>query len=145
MSFERHFTCWRMICEKEKTRHHCDTLFLDCLKSGDETDAWKKATKAFTTCTPKNYEFGLFADAFNDQVTSAGILDRYFYCLWWGLRNLRYVELRGDGKTEVNISSCHIALFEKGSLRTFLHIHPLHYGTKAVMNCFFRTKSIHWV
>ncbi|KAL3529562.1 hypothetical protein ACH5RR_008884 [Cinchona calisaya] len=88
MSFERHLTCWRMICEKEKTRHHCDTLFLDCLKSGDEKEAWSKTTKAFTTCTPKNFEFGVFADAFDDQVTSVGIFDRYFYCLWWGLRNL---------------------------------------------------------
>ena len=117
MSFERHFTCWRMICEKEKTRHHCDTLFLDCLKSGDEKDAWKKSTKAFTTCTPDKFEFGLFAEAYEDQITSVNIAERYFYCLWWGLRNLRYVKQIGDDGTKAEFH--HLSLY---SAPTWLRI-----------------------
>ncbi|CAI9099356.1 OLC1v1036163C2 [Oldenlandia corymbosa var. corymbosa] len=101
MSFERHFSCWRTICEREKTRHHCDSIYLDCVLRGHGKDVWRKSTKAFEICTPKNFEFGLFADAFTDQVTSANVIDRYFYCLWWGLRNISSYGQNLESSTQV--------------------------------------------
>ncbi|XP_019197318.1 PREDICTED: probable cyclic nucleotide-gated ion channel 16 [Ipomoea nil] len=91
MSVERHFSCWKMECKKQGKK--CNPLYLDCsyltmpLRRG-----WVKHTKVFKHCnaktTPNDFGFGMFADAYNDQVSSARFYERYFYCLWWGLRSL---------------------------------------------------------
>lgn len=91
MSLERHITCWKYVCAMEqKGLNNCEPNYLDCQYTSAEANIWKKVTKTFATCIPGNYEFGMFGDAFRDQVTSADFLSTYFYCLWWGLRNLRW-------------------------------------------------------
>lgn len=92
MSVERHFSCWKMECKKEGDK--CNPLFLDCSYiTMDKRRGWAKSTKVFENCnaktTPNGFEFGMFSDAYNDQVASASFFERYFYCLWWGLRSLR--------------------------------------------------------
>ena len=38
----------------------------------------------------RDFKFGMFADAFTKDVASSNFMEKYFYCLWWGLKNLRY-------------------------------------------------------
>nr|GMC63503.1 probable cyclic nucleotide-gated ion channel 16 [Ipomoea batatas]GMC69837.1 probable cyclic nucleotide-gated ion channel 16 [Ipomoea batatas]GMC72214.1 probable cyclic nucleotide-gated ion channel 16 [Ipomoea batatas]GMC74388.1 probable cyclic nucleotide-gated ion channel 16 [Ipomoea batatas] len=91
MSVERHFSCWKMECKKQGKK--CNALFLDCSYiTMHRRRGWARSTKVFKHCnaktTPNGFEFGMFADAYNDQVASASFYERYFYCLWWGLRSL---------------------------------------------------------
>ncbi|CAA2989091.1 probable cyclic nucleotide-gated ion channel 16 [Olea europaea subsp. europaea] len=94
MSVERHFSCWKQQCRKEQHgRTPCSIQYFDCLHFPDaRTVAWLNSTKVYRNCNARikstDFDFGMFADAFKDQVTSADFVDKYFYCLWWGLKNL---------------------------------------------------------
>lgn len=98
-SIQRQFECWRITCRKEMNRTHspsCNPLFLDCASmTNPERQAWFRHTKVLTDCDALNnknhFQFGMFADAFTDHVSSSRFFQKYFYCLWWGLKNLRYI------------------------------------------------------
>lgn len=69
--------------------------YLDCTSSeADEPERakWLKVTKVLTNCDPRNehikFNYGMFADAFKNDVATAPFRDKYFYCLWFGLKNL---------------------------------------------------------
>ncbi|TKY73480.1 cyclic nucleotide-gated ion channel 16 [Spatholobus suberectus] len=95
-SIQRQYECWRITCRKEMNRTHspsCNPSFLDCASmSNNERQAWFKRTRVLTDCDALNdknkFQFGMFADAFTDHVSSSRFFQKYFYCLWWGLRNL---------------------------------------------------------
>ncbi|KAB2633382.1 cyclic nucleotide-gated ion channel 16 [Pyrus ussuriensis x Pyrus communis] len=56
-----------------------------------ERKLWLKITKVETSCDAAgedDFEFGMFAEAFTNEVASAYIIEKNFYCLWWGMRNL---------------------------------------------------------
>ncbi|KAK9926911.1 hypothetical protein M0R45_024119 [Rubus argutus] len=96
LSIKRQYECWKMECDKEKNETHspsCNLKFLDCSsEEKPDRDAWMKNTKVVENCDAinddKNFEFGMFAEAFTSEVASARFIDKYFYCLWWGMRNL---------------------------------------------------------
>lgn len=92
MSVERTFSCWRQYCRNEPG---CEIKYLDCLGDGPSYDSWRNTTQVFVMCDTRNnasgFVFGIFADSWKDQVTSADIVSKYFYCLWFGLRNLRLI------------------------------------------------------
>ncbi|KDP31121.1 hypothetical protein JCGZ_11497 [Jatropha curcas] len=94
-SIQRQHECWDIQCEIEKNHTHspsCNPLFLDCTtRDTPERDAWLRVTHLLTSCDARNdehFQFGMFADAFINHVGEADFIDKYFYCLWWGLRNL---------------------------------------------------------
>lgn len=87
-----------MQCHDENKSHRLSCLpsYLDC-NSLDlpERQYWLNITRVVSKCDAKSkinikYKFGMFADAFLNDVVSSSFKERYFYCLWWGLRNLRY-------------------------------------------------------
>ncbi|KAA0057878.1 putative cyclic nucleotide-gated ion channel 16 [Cucumis melo var. makuwa] len=95
-SIQRQDECWKLECRKEMNKTHspsCQPIFLDC-ESLDkpERKAWLRRTHVLTNCDAfndeKNFEFGMFADAFTDEVASAVFYEKYFYCLWFGLKSL---------------------------------------------------------
>ncbi|XP_049396882.1 probable cyclic nucleotide-gated ion channel 16 [Solanum stenotomum] len=93
MSIERHFSCWKDECvKKKKGSPNCNKDYLDCSslnKPGRQE--WSETTEVFNSCDATRditFEFGMFGDANTERVTSAGFFDRYFYCLWWGLKSL---------------------------------------------------------
>ncbi|KAL6523148.1 hypothetical protein OROHE_016443 [Orobanche hederae] len=90
MSVERILSCWKHECRHEGGGNICKITYLDCDSSGPEYDMWYNSTVVFKQCDGRssNFEFGLFADALNDEVTSASLIEKYFYCLWFGLRSL---------------------------------------------------------
>lgn len=98
-SIGRQFNCWKTQCEQENRSHtlSCLPIFLDC-NSADlpERQYWLNITRVISKCDAKSqinvkYKFGMFADAFINDVVTSNFKERYFYSLWWGLRNLRLV------------------------------------------------------
>lgn len=90
LSIERHTTCWKSECRKETGLPKCDVSFLDCRSSfNNDRNIWLKSTKVFDYCgTDTNFDYGIFGNAVTNNVFSSKFLEKYFYCLWWGLQNL---------------------------------------------------------
>lgn len=91
LSVERQNTCWRTECRKEEPK--CDLDFLDCSSLNSEPrKEWNKSTNIWKNCNASDpnisFQFGIFADAMNNGIVSSKFMEKYFYCLWWGLRNL---------------------------------------------------------
>jgi len=100
-SIQRQYDCWIITCKTEMNKTHspsCNPSFLDCTSlEYRERQAWFKHSRVLSDCDALNnkneFQFGLFADAFTDHVSSSRFVQKYFYCLWWGLKNLRYIHL----------------------------------------------------
>ncbi|KAK9756092.1 hypothetical protein RND81_01G072700 [Saponaria officinalis] len=92
-ALQRQHTCWTEECLGEKTKYPCKLSFFD-VKSIDkpERQVWLKGSHVRANCNPRHkgarFNFGMFAQAFTDDVASAGFMQTYFYCLWWGLKSL---------------------------------------------------------
>ncbi|GJX76841.1 CNGC15b-like protein [Tanacetum coccineum] len=89
LSIERQEACWRTFCLMEDIS--CEDKFFDC-ESFNETNrnTWFKTSNVSTQCVPTSgfYQFGIYGEAVTSQVTSALFFNKYFYCLWFGLKNL---------------------------------------------------------
>lgn len=92
LSFERHATCWKNTCRTDKNPMMCSLRYLDCgSSSDDERKHWANGTELFKICNPSNatrFKYGIFGDAVAKGVVSSNFVEKYFYCLWWGLQNL---------------------------------------------------------
>lgn len=97
LSIERQHSCWSKECQKEANSMHfptCHSSFLDCstLEQPDRR-VWLNFSHVLTNCRPENsigFEYGMYSDAFINEVASSTFLEKYFYCFWWGLKGLRY-------------------------------------------------------
>lgn len=92
LSIERYATCLKSACRNELNSAGCSLSFLDCgtLNHTDRSQ-WVQSTLVFTNCSPGNttfFNFGIFGNAIGNNVVSSKFLEKYFYCLWWGLQNL---------------------------------------------------------
>ncbi|KAM7471323.1 hypothetical protein LguiA_009506 [Lonicera macranthoides] len=94
-AFERQYTCWKRECKKEQNltdSPSCNQEFLDCSSIVNKMNrrAWLAVTKVLTNCDARDnpLDFGMFADAFTSKVASVDFTEKYFYCLWFGLRGL---------------------------------------------------------
>ncbi|KAG5527275.1 hypothetical protein RHGRI_028240 [Rhododendron griersonianum] len=94
LSIGRQNSCWKQECFHEKySVPACVLNYLDCNSlEQPQRSRWVNATRVISRCDAKNddsdFKFGMFADAFTSQVASSGFIEKYLYCLWWGLRNL---------------------------------------------------------
>ncbi|CAI9784757.1 unnamed protein product [Fraxinus pennsylvanica] len=92
LSIERHATCWKSACRNESKSTKCSLKFLDCGTLGrSDRNMWVDSTTVFNYCNPEgtsNFNYGIFGNAIGNQVVSSAFLEKYFYCLWWGLQNL---------------------------------------------------------
>ncbi|KAL2541099.1 putative cyclic nucleotide-gated ion channel 15 [Abeliophyllum distichum] len=89
LSIERQEACWRHTCSFESPP--CQNTYFDCHRVTDsDRNVWFKSSNVSTQCNPdsSSYPFGIFGDAVTSSVTSALFFNKYFYCLWWGLKNL---------------------------------------------------------
>lgn len=89
LSVERQEACWRTVCSLEKPS--CMDGFFDCPKIKDiSRNRWFESSNVTYTCNPDNdlYKFGIYGEALTSSVTSSHFFNKYFYCLWWGLKNL---------------------------------------------------------
>jgi cyclic nucleotide gated channel len=98
LSIERQNTCWRTECRKEHETINlpkCNLDFLDCRSElVPRREQWNKNTTVWATCNASDssisFQFGIFGGAMQSGIVSSKFMEKYFYCLWWGLRNLRY-------------------------------------------------------
>ncbi|KAF3437057.1 hypothetical protein FNV43_RR19810 [Rhamnella rubrinervis] len=96
LSIQRQYQCWKMECQKEMNHTHspsCHSSFLDCGSLKDpERILWMKGTQILTNCDAlnddRNFDFGMFADAFTSEIASSDFTEKYLYCLWFGLKSL---------------------------------------------------------
>lgn len=89
LAVERQEACWIDACDREKSS--CQYAYLDCTSDKDANRiAWLLSTNITSHCDPNisSYPFGIYGDAVTSDVTSALYFNKYFYCLWWGLKNL---------------------------------------------------------
>ncbi|KAH9616102.1 hypothetical protein KSS87_001709 [Heliosperma pusillum] len=96
LSVERFSSCWKKECRLETSPIACERSFLDCnMLSNATRKSWANSTQVFVKCDPNipgtNFDYGMFENAILKKVVSNNIVDKYFYCLWWGLQQLRYV------------------------------------------------------
>ncbi|GAB4825411.1 Protein CNGC15c [Ancistrocladus abbreviatus] len=89
LSIERQEACWRHACMLEKPM--CQDGYFDCRKAGDQTrEKWLKSSNLTNACDPTvgGFPFGIYGEAVTTNITSTFFFNKYFYCLWWGLKNL---------------------------------------------------------
>ncbi|MED6126514.1 hypothetical protein PIB30_079267 [Stylosanthes scabra] len=98
LSVESEVRCWRKVMENN-TQHHFKKSDLGC--GPDRAFVISLLTKN-TSCPfidpdqnpdPNAFDFGIFNDALQSSVvhSETDFLKKFFYCFWWGLRNLSSV------------------------------------------------------
>ncbi|KAM7459668.1 hypothetical protein LguiA_036662 [Lonicera macranthoides] len=92
LSMERHATCWKSACRREFTTLGCSLHYLDCSSfNDDDRRQWANSTTVFAQCVPgetTSFTYGIFGNAVSNNAVSTKFIEKYFYCLWWGLQNL---------------------------------------------------------
>ncbi|XVF88055.1 hypothetical protein PTKIN_Ptkin19aG0018400 [Pterospermum kingtungense] len=92
LSVDRYTSCWKKICRKEFAPVPCNLYYLDCDTFGhNDRTIWANGTDVFKNCDPRNdivFQYGIFESAVKKNVVSIGFVEKYFYCLWWGLQQL---------------------------------------------------------
>uniref|UniRef100_A0A2C9VYS2 Cyclic nucleotide-binding domain-containing protein n=1 Tax=Manihot esculenta TaxID=3983 RepID=A0A2C9VYS2_MANES len=89
LSMERQEDCWKMACNLENPQ--CQIGFFDCSTVEDyQRIEWFKSSNVTSQCNPNNnlFPFGIYGAAVTYNVQGSAFLRKYFYCLWWGLKNL---------------------------------------------------------
>jgi cyclic nucleotide gated channel, plant len=89
LSFDRQTACWKRYCRDETD---CHPWYIDCAVKPDPD--WENNTSIFTSCDASeqsiSFDYGMFEQLLSNKTPSQSFLKKYFYCLWWGLQNLRY-------------------------------------------------------
>ncbi|KAH9310210.1 hypothetical protein KI387_038121, partial [Taxus chinensis] len=94
LAVEREDGCWRKACRIEK---NCKLEYLYC--GNQESDGfriWNEISKGVldsrcpvTGADDVPFNFGIYTPALSTRiVASRKFVEKYFYCLWWGLQNL---------------------------------------------------------
>ncbi|BBN13239.1 cyclic nucleotide gated channel, plant [Marchantia polymorpha subsp. ruderalis] len=94
LAIERQDTCWRDACPLDT---NCVLSYFDCGSRSNglsaARSAWRSTTNVTQLCTSATengpFNYGLFNLALSNKITSSvKFVDKYFYCLWFGLLNL---------------------------------------------------------
>ncbi|CAN8326616.1 unnamed protein product [Cochlearia groenlandica] len=132
LSFDRYTSCWKSKCNKEAGQVNCYLYYLDCDSLYDSVQmSWANVTEVFKLCDARNGEFkyGMFENAITKKVVSSNFIERYFYCLWWGLQqlssygqNLSTTTFIGETTFAVLIAIFGLVLFAHliGNMQTYL-------------------------
>ncbi|KAG8376555.1 hypothetical protein BUALT_Bualt09G0075600 [Buddleja alternifolia] len=89
LSIERQEDCWKSVCDLQQPK--CRYFYFDCQTTGDpDRLVWFESSNISKLCGPSSevYAFGIYRDALFKRVAMSSFLNKYSYCLWWGLRNL---------------------------------------------------------
>ncbi|XP_023636470.1 putative cyclic nucleotide-gated ion channel 13 isoform X2 [Capsella rubella] len=91
ISVEREDRCWREACEKRP--EVCTFRFLYCDKNSTVRNDFLTTSCPFTNpddiTNSTVFNFGIFTDALKSGIVeSDDFWKKFFYCFWWGLRNL---------------------------------------------------------
>ncbi|XP_030927813.1 protein CNGC15b-like isoform X1 [Quercus lobata] len=89
LSILRQEECWMKVCSLEQ--HDCKYWFLYCSNVDNPIRAaWFKSSNISSLCagTSDFFQFGIYGEAVTSGTTSSRFFNKYYFCLWWGLRNL---------------------------------------------------------
>ncbi|KAF3443108.1 hypothetical protein FNV43_RR17029 [Rhamnella rubrinervis] len=89
LAIERQEECWNKVCSLQNPE--CQYWYIDCRKVNDpRRAAWYQSSNISSLCgaSSRFFDFGIYSDALKFGVTEPRFFNKYFYCLWWGLRNL---------------------------------------------------------
>ena len=97
LALERNNDCWSKACVK---KDNCTRNFLFCGNQNMEGyAAWYTAkSSVLQEMCPVNvtegeeppFDFGIYSRALSSGIVSSKkFVSKYFFCLWWGLQNLR--------------------------------------------------------
>ncbi|GLU10341.1 hypothetical protein SLE2022_271550 [Rubroshorea leprosula] len=130
LSVDRYTSCWKSICKREVG---CFLHYLDCDAFNDGgRKTWTNGTNVFKNCDPNNeidFKYGIFENAVTKNVVSSKFIEKYFYCLWWGLQqlssygqNLATSIFIGETLVAILISILGLVLFAHliGNMQTYL-------------------------
>ncbi|KAH8481959.1 hypothetical protein H0E87_029423 [Populus deltoides] len=133
LSIDRYTSCWKSQCRKENSPVKCLLTYLDCdTFNYGEHKAWASGTSVFKNCDPDNdieFKYGIFENAVKKNVVSSNFIEKYLYCLWWGLQqlssygqNLSTSTFIGETSFAVLISILGLVLFAHliGNMQTYL-------------------------
>ncbi|KAL5725221.1 hypothetical protein ACHQM5_008387 [Ranunculus cassubicifolius] len=93
-SIERQYHCWSIECYRDmfNKKIPCMNTYFDCRSLNfKERRTWLNKTSVFITCDAKEggkFKYGIYKDALASKVLSTKFLEKYLYCLWWGLNNI---------------------------------------------------------
>ncbi|XP_027938079.1 protein CNGC15a-like [Vigna unguiculata] len=130
LSIERQNECWKKACTLQYPQ--CQYHYLDCQSMADpDRIAWLRSSNLSSLCDQNSdfFQFGIFTDALDLEITASKFFNKYYYCLWWGLRNLSSVGqnlLTGTRVAEINfaviIAVLGLVLFALliGNMQTYL-------------------------
>ncbi|XP_048134182.1 cyclic nucleotide-gated ion channel 17-like isoform X2 [Rhodamnia argentea] len=92
LSVDRYTSCWESVCRKEESPIKCVPEYLSCDGFDLNRQRWANSTNVFNSCNPNNnsttFNYGIFENAVTKNVVSSNFVERYCYCLWWGLQQL---------------------------------------------------------
>lgn len=96
LSVEREDSCWRKSCHNNS--QVCKLDYLYCGNNNDDGfNNWSNNSYNIlyvTDCRASDsgdgpFNFGIYSSALNSRIiASRKFVQKYFYCLWWGLQNL---------------------------------------------------------
>ncbi|KAK4604957.1 hypothetical protein RGQ29_013146 [Quercus rubra] len=90
LSIDRYSSCWKKYCKEESNSTSCRLSYFDC-DSLIYRKTWESTTNVFKNCNAdenNEFNYGLFQNAVTKNVLFSNFIEKYFYCLWWGLQNL---------------------------------------------------------
>lgn len=90
-SIERKDTCWREQCRNATLANvPCRLEYLYCGAHFDaQRDVWHNHTLVFSNCENQEiFDLGIYQQAFNKNIPSSSFVNKYLYCLWFGLQQL---------------------------------------------------------
>lgn len=88
LSIERETTCWLRACGDQPD---CRRATFNC--RADHTGFGQALNQSCPVQTPNAtiFDFGIFLNALQSGVVESNDFpQKFFYCFWWGLQNLRY-------------------------------------------------------
>ncbi|KAJ0054522.1 hypothetical protein Pint_00580 [Pistacia integerrima] len=111
-SIERQDSCWREECKKDQTQTECKLDRLYCQKNQSNAVFLNNSCPFIDPDDIKGHEFnfGISIDALRTRVVEErGFTKKFFYCFWWGLRNLS--SLGQNLKTSTFVAEIFFAFF----------------------------------
>ncbi|KAK9716475.1 hypothetical protein RND81_06G236100 [Saponaria officinalis] len=93
-AIERIDTCWKQACESQGD--NCEIAFLYCDNSNEmRFAAWRNISQEVLSkvCSLEDeqstFNFGIYSQAISSKIVEAQkFINKFCYCLWWGLQNL---------------------------------------------------------
>ncbi|WCJ36814.1 cyclic nucleotide gated channel 1 [Euphorbia peplus] len=86
-SIERETTCWKKACDKINCVR--DSLYCGSHLANSSSNTFLNSSCPIEPADETVYNFGIFLDALQSGIVASNDFPKkFFYCFWWGLRNL---------------------------------------------------------